>query len=74
MLQIKSKPMIEHDFEPLFRLDHMLKDVRLCLQAIDELGTQAPVAEAARNLYEKASGRGRGDDDFGSVIESVEDV
>jgi 3-hydroxyisobutyrate dehydrogenase-like beta-hydroxyacid dehydrogenase len=74
MLQIKSKPMIEHDFEPLFRLDHMLKDVRLCLETIGELGTQAPVAEAACTLYEKASENGRGDDDFASVIESVEDV
>jgi 3-hydroxyisobutyrate dehydrogenase-like beta-hydroxyacid dehydrogenase len=74
MLQIKAKPMIEHDFEPLFRLDHMLKDVRLCLETIAELGTQAPVAEAARNLYERASERGLGDDDFASVIESVEDV
>jgi 3-hydroxyisobutyrate dehydrogenase-like beta-hydroxyacid dehydrogenase len=74
MLQIKSRPMIEHNFTPLFRLDHMLKDVRLCLATIDELGTQAPVAEAARELYEKASANGRGDDDFGSVIESVEDV
>jgi 3-hydroxyisobutyrate dehydrogenase-like beta-hydroxyacid dehydrogenase len=74
MLQIKAKPMIERDFEPLFRLDHMLKDVRLCLETIAELGTQAPVAEAARNLYERASERGLGDDDFASVIESVEDV
>jgi 3-hydroxyisobutyrate dehydrogenase-like beta-hydroxyacid dehydrogenase len=74
MLQIKAKPMIEHDFTPLFRLDHMLKDVRLCLETIDELGTQAPVAAAARELYEKGSANGRGDDDFGSVIESVEDV
>jgi 3-hydroxyisobutyrate dehydrogenase len=74
MLQIKSRPMIEHDFTPLFRLDHMLKDVRLCLATIDELGTPAPVAAAACELYEKASASGRGDDDFGSVIESVEDV
>jgi 3-hydroxyisobutyrate dehydrogenase len=74
MLELKAEPMIEHDFEPLFRLDHMLKDVRLCLETIAELGTQAPVAEAARNLYERASERGLGDDDFASVIESVEDV
>jgi 2-hydroxy-3-oxopropionate reductase len=57
MLQIKSKPMIDHDFTPLFRLDHMLKDVRLCLDTINELGTQAPVARAACQLYEKASER-----------------
>jgi 3-hydroxyisobutyrate dehydrogenase-like beta-hydroxyacid dehydrogenase len=74
MLQIKSKPMIEHDFEPLFRLDHMLKDVRLCHEAADDLGAKTPVADAARTLYETASARGRGDDDFASVIESVEDV
>jgi len=73
MLQIKAKPMIEHDFTPLFRLDHMLKDVRLCLETIRELGTRAPVAETACTLYEQASVNGLGDDDFGSVIESVED-
>jgi 3-hydroxyisobutyrate dehydrogenase-like beta-hydroxyacid dehydrogenase len=48
--------------------------VRLCLEAIDELGTQAPVAAAARTLYERASEQGLGDEDFASVIESVEDV
>jgi 3-hydroxyisobutyrate dehydrogenase-like beta-hydroxyacid dehydrogenase len=73
MLQIKAKPMIEHDFTPLFRLDHMLKDMRLCLETIRELGTRAPVAETACTLYEQASVNGLGDDDFGSVIESVED-
>jgi 3-hydroxyisobutyrate dehydrogenase-like beta-hydroxyacid dehydrogenase len=74
MLQIKAKPMIEHDFEPLFRLDHMLKDVRLCLEESSTLGTKTPVAESARQLYEKASERGRGDDDFAAVIEVLEDV
>ena len=27
MLQLKGKPMLEHDFSPLFKLEHMLKDV-----------------------------------------------
>jgi len=74
MLQIKARPMIEHDFEPLFRLDHMLKDVRLCLAESRELGTSTPVAQSARELYEEASRRGRGDDDFAAVIEVLEDV
>jgi 3-hydroxyisobutyrate dehydrogenase-like beta-hydroxyacid dehydrogenase len=74
MLQIKARPMIEHDFEPLFRLDHMLKDVRLCLAENRRLGTPTPVAESAFELYEKASERGRGDDDFAAVIEILEDV
>ena len=33
MLQLKGRPMLTHDFSPLFKLDHMLKDVRLCLDA-----------------------------------------
>ena len=72
MLQLKAKPMIEHEFEPLFKLDHMLKDVRHTLNAAHELGAKTPVAEAAKELYEAASGIGKGDDDFAAVIEAVE--
>jgi 3-hydroxyisobutyrate dehydrogenase len=74
MLGLKAKPMIEHDFEPLFRLDHMLKDVRHCLATAAELGAQAPVGEAAKRLYEAASSRGLGDDDFAAVVQAVEEV
>src|SRR5205085_7456268 len=31
MLDLKAGPMLEHDFTPLFKLAHMLKDVRHCL-------------------------------------------
>jgi 3-hydroxyisobutyrate dehydrogenase-like beta-hydroxyacid dehydrogenase len=64
--------MIDHDFDPLFRLDHMLKDVRHTLNAAHELGAKTPVAEAAKSLYEAASELGKGDDDFAAVIEAVE--
>ena len=72
MLQLKAGPMIEHDFEPLFKLDHMLKDVRHTLNAGHELGAEMPVAEAAKSLYEAASGAGKGDEDFAAVIEALE--
>jgi 3-hydroxyisobutyrate dehydrogenase-like beta-hydroxyacid dehydrogenase len=74
MLALKAKPMIEHDFEPLFRLDHMLKDVRHCLATAAELGAKAPVGEAAKGLYEAASSNGLGDDDFAAVVQAVEEV
>ena len=32
MLELKARPMLDHDFTPLFKLEHMLKDVRLCLR------------------------------------------
>jgi 3-hydroxyisobutyrate dehydrogenase len=73
MLRIKTKPMVEHDFTPFFRLDHMLKDVRLFVDTADELGTKIEVSQAARALLEQASANGRGDVDFSAVIEVVED-
>jgi 3-hydroxyisobutyrate dehydrogenase len=72
MLQLKARPMIEHDFEPLFKLDHMLKDVRHTLNAGHDLGARMPVAEAAKSLYEAASGAGKGNEDFAAVIEALE--
>src|SRR4051812_8085694 len=32
MLALKGQPMREHDYTTLFKLEHMLKDVRLCLE------------------------------------------
>jgi 3-hydroxyisobutyrate dehydrogenase-like beta-hydroxyacid dehydrogenase len=72
MVGLKAEPMVEHKFEPLFKLDHMLKDVRHCLNAAHELGAKTPVSEAAKALYEAASAQGKGDEDFAAVIEAVE--
>jgi 3-hydroxyisobutyrate dehydrogenase-like beta-hydroxyacid dehydrogenase len=64
--------MIEHEFEPLFKLDHMLKDVRHTLNEGSNLGAEMTVAEAGKSLYEAASAAGKGDDDFAAVIEAIE--
>ena len=32
MLELKAAPMREHDWSTLFKLEHMLKDLRLCLE------------------------------------------
>ena len=62
--------MREHDYTTLFKLEHMLKDVRLCLEE-----ARARSASRSRSPTLRAScstppqGRGRGDDDFAAVIE-----
>ena len=48
MLQLKGEPMLAHDFSPLFKLDHMLKDVLLCLQEARAAGAAFPFAAARR--------------------------
>jgi 3-hydroxyisobutyrate dehydrogenase-like beta-hydroxyacid dehydrogenase len=72
MLQLKGRPMLEHDFSPLFKLEHMLKDVRLCLDETRAAGTGFPFAALAGELYAMGVGRGLGEQDFAAVIEVVE--
>jgi 3-hydroxyisobutyrate dehydrogenase-like beta-hydroxyacid dehydrogenase len=74
MLDLKARPMLEHDFEPLFKLEHMLKDVRLCLQEAFEAGTGFPFAGLAGELYGAAMGRGLGEQDFAAVLTVFEDM
>jgi 3-hydroxyisobutyrate dehydrogenase-like beta-hydroxyacid dehydrogenase len=72
MLNLKGRPMLEHDFTPLFKLDHMLKDIVLCLQDAREAGIGFPSAALAGELYAAGAGRGLGEQDFAAVLEVVE--
>jgi 3-hydroxyisobutyrate dehydrogenase len=74
MLQLKGRPMLAHDYSPLFKLDHMLKDVRLCLQEAFEAGAAFPAAALAGELYAAGSGRGLGEQDFAAVLEVIESI
>ena len=72
MLNLKGRPMLEHDFTPLFKLEHMLKDIVLCLQEAREAGVGFPSAALAGELYAAGAGRGLGEQDFAAVLEVVE--
>jgi 3-hydroxyisobutyrate dehydrogenase len=72
MLELKAGPMRSHDYAPLFKLDHMLKDVRLCLQEGELVGAPFPSAAFTRELLSAASGRGYGKNDFAAVVEVLE--
>lgn len=72
MLDLKAAPMRDHDWSTLFKLDHMLKDVRLCLEEAHAAGAPFPFASLARDLYAAGAGRGLGDADFAAVLEVVE--
>jgi 3-hydroxyisobutyrate dehydrogenase len=74
MLQLKGAPMLAHDFAPLFKLDHMLKDIVLCLQEAREAGAGFPSAALAGELYAAGAGRGLGEQDFAAVLEVVEEL
>ncbi len=71
MLDLKAEPIIERNYEALFKLGHMLKDVRHCLAEAEALGVDMRVAGAAEGLYAEADAAGHYDDDFAAVAEQV---
>jgi 3-hydroxyisobutyrate dehydrogenase-like beta-hydroxyacid dehydrogenase len=72
MLELKAGPMREHDYTTLFKLDHMLKDVRYCLEEGQAAGAPFSSAAQAREILTAAAGRGLGDKDFAAMIEVLE--
>jgi len=72
MLSLKAGPMREHDYTTLFKLEHMLKDVRLCLEEGQAAGVPFPAAAAVREALTAGMGRGLADADFAALVEAVE--
>jgi 3-hydroxyisobutyrate dehydrogenase-like beta-hydroxyacid dehydrogenase len=72
MLTLKAAPLRARDYRPLFKLDHMLKDVRLCLEEADEAGVRLELVRVAEAVLSEASRQGYGDADFAAMLEALE--
>jgi 3-hydroxyisobutyrate dehydrogenase-like beta-hydroxyacid dehydrogenase len=68
VLTLKGRPMFEGNFEPLFKLEHMLKDVRHCLEEARALGVELRLGTLAEGFYARAAENGHGEEDFAAVI------
>jgi len=72
MVELKAAPMRDRNFPTLFKLDHMLKDVRLCLEAAHGAGVEFPLAGEAEQVLQAGSEMGLGDEDFAALIRTLE--
>jgi 3-hydroxyisobutyrate dehydrogenase len=73
MLNLKGRPMFEERFEPaLFKLEHMLKDVRHMLDEARALGIELRLPALAEGLYASAAEAGHGEEDFAAVYAAVD--
>jgi 3-hydroxyisobutyrate dehydrogenase-like beta-hydroxyacid dehydrogenase len=72
VLSLKGRPMFERNFEPLFKLEHMLKDVRHCLAEAEALGVELRLGSLVEGLYARAAEESHGEEDFAAVITAVE--
>jgi 3-hydroxyisobutyrate dehydrogenase-like beta-hydroxyacid dehydrogenase len=72
MVTLKGEPMFEGRFEPaLFKLEHMLKDVRHCIDEACALGIELRLGGLAETLYAKAARDGLGEKDFAAVYSAL---
>jgi 3-hydroxyisobutyrate dehydrogenase-like beta-hydroxyacid dehydrogenase len=72
MLTLKAVPMRNHDYTTLFKTEHMLKDVRLCLEEAQQADVPFPAAAAASDALSAAVARGFGSEDFAALLEAYE--
>jgi 3-hydroxyisobutyrate dehydrogenase len=71
-LTLKSGAMRAHDYTPMFKTAHMLKDVRLCLQEAESAGVPFPAAGHARDVLAATIARGHAEQDYAAMIEAAE--
>jgi len=68
MLNLKGPPMFEESWEPtLFKLEHMLKDLRHTLEEARALGIELELPDRAEIYYDRAVDAGHGEEDFAAV-------
>ena len=72
VLGLKGRPMFDRDFEPLFKLEHMLKDVRHCLNEAKGLGIELHLGSLVEPFYTRAAESGHAEEDFAAVIRALE--
>ena len=72
MLTLKAGPMRNHDYTTLFKTEHMLKDIRLCLEEALDANVPFPAAAQAADALSAAVARGHGSADFAAMLEAYE--
>jgi 3-hydroxyisobutyrate dehydrogenase-like beta-hydroxyacid dehydrogenase len=68
-------PFVEkRDFSPNFPLRLMHKDIRLMLEAAQEVGVALPGLETVNKIYDQAHAAGRDDLDYAATLLNVEEM
>ena len=74
MLELKARPMREHDYTTLFKLAHMLKDLRLCLEEAEAVGQGSSFVERdGESSWRRPTPQGYGEQDFAALLEALEE-
>lgn len=68
LLRLKGEAVLKENFEPLFSLKHMAKDVHLAVEASERKEFEAPISRLLGGLFQEAQRRGFGEEDYAALI------
>ena len=74
MLSNRGPQMLERDWRPGFTIDLQQKDLRLVLEAADELGIPALGTSLVFNLYRTLQARGLGSEGNHALVKALEHI
>lgn len=74
MLSNRGPQMIERDWRPGFTIDLQQKDLRLVLEAADEVGTSLPGTALVYQLYRSLQTRGLGSEGNHALVKALENL
>lgn len=74
MLSNRGPQMIERDWRPGFTIDLQQKDLRLVLEAADNLGVPVPGTSLVFQLYRALQTRGLGSEGNHALVKALEDM
>lgn len=74
MLSKRGPQMIERDWRPGFTIDLQQKDLRLVLEAADELGAPVPGTALVHQLYRSLQARGLGHEGNHALVKALENL
>jgi 3-hydroxyisobutyrate dehydrogenase-like beta-hydroxyacid dehydrogenase len=72
ILDVRGPLMLAGRFDPLMKMDLFLKDIRLMLEAGQDLGVPLPLTGLMQQLYTAAVAGGQGQEDLSGIIRLYE--
>jgi 2-hydroxy-3-oxopropionate reductase len=74
VMEVKREKMLEHSFDPGFRVELHHKDLGIALAAGREYGVNLPVTAIVDQMLETLKIRGRGDQDHSALLTLIEEA
>ena len=73
VMEVKREKMLDHSFDPGFRVELHHKDLGIALAAGREYGVTLPVTAIVYQMLETLKMRGRGDQDHSALLTLIEE-